>query len=142
MCHKWAEAFLSRNTNIFMGEAFASLGKFTKARLCHLEKEMANDRKCKLAKTRHKREFAHSQTKYTFSPCSFSPQKINKQKKKFFKEGALAGLPVCEQPESYWLSMSFPSFRQYMVFLLHTDWEGFLISVTSQSAHSGILFHT
>ena len=84
-------------------------------------------------------EFTCSQTKCTFSPCSFSLPKINKQKNKFFKKGILTGLLMYEQPESYWQLMSFQSFCQYMLSLLHTDWKGFLISVASQSAHSGIL---
>lgn len=50
---------------------------------------MANDRKCKLAKTRLKMEFAHSQTKYTFSPCPFSLQK----KEQIEKIGSLRRYP-------------------------------------------------
>lgn len=44
-----------------------------------------------------------------------------------------------EQTESYWPAVSFQSFPQYVISLPHTDWKSFLISVTSQSAHSGIL---
>lgn len=48
---------------------------------------------------------------------------------------------MCEQSESYWLSMSFQSFRQYMLSLPHTDWKGFLILVASLLTQASCL-HT
>ena len=59
------------------------------------EKKVANDRKCKLAKTGHKMVFAHSQSNKLSLPALFPAKNKQLGNNKLFKRVALISLPLC-----------------------------------------------